>query len=415
MMSSAVVTLQAGLLPIGSYIFTLVVSKGGGSTGYELRNTTSTASVEVVAGAPPKVTLTRPQLLGPSADKVNPEAGLLEVTGSARATSASGTNLTSLFWTAIDADTADPFFLQGTGVEMVSSGALDSRTVALSAVLNLATLTPGSTYSFQLIAQDSSSEGYAAFSLTVNEPPSSGSLTASPKSGSALTTSFYLSALLWVDDDLPFTFVFGTAPVVAIGATKTYAADMSDISQLVPFGDERGDAFYRGVILPQGQLNINYSTACFTQVIDYLGAGTFGSTTVRVVPAELTSQQLLTFSTIKSQEHRDSGDSNAAKQVLRASAKASTVVADGQQRRRLRSLTQAEKQAAYFLRASLLSDLWATYKIIPRTQLEIASHLGVLGAIVEQPTEVTDQVAAGAVEFASMVSCSNSFIEVTCF
>jgi hypothetical protein len=213
-----------------------------------------------------------------------------------------------------------------------------------------------------------------------------------------------LSALLWVDDDLPFTFVFGTAPVVAIGATKTYAADMSDISQLVPFGDERGNAFYRGVILPQGQHNTNYSAACFTQVIDYLGAGTFGSTTMRVVPAEFSAQQLLNFSTTKSQEHRDSGDSNAAKQVLRASAKASTVAGNGQQRRRLLSLTAEEKQAAFSLRASLLRDLWATYEITPLTQTEVASLLEVLVAIVEQPTEVTDQVAAGAVEFASTVS-----------
>ena len=413
----SVVTIAAGALPVGSYLFSLTVAKGGAGTGYELRNTTTTASVEVVAGAPPSVSLAQLHLLGPNADTVNPGSGYLLLSGSARSAS-KGANVTELTWIAMGDDAATPFVIEENGAAEVSS-TVNSRAGLLNAVLNVAALTPGSSYTFQLLAQDSDSvEGFATLSLTVNKSPSSGSLNVFPQNGLALTTAFELAAPEWVDDDLPFSFVFGTAPVVAGVDSAGYAVDTGDVGSLTPFGDERGDAFYSGLVLSQGQLATNYTTGCFVEVIDALGAGAYGSTTVRVVSAGLSTQQLLNISTAKSQEYRDSGNANGAKQVLQASAVAATAGSSntgGARRRSLLALTAAEKQASYALRASLLEGLWQTYPITPLTQADIASLIGVLVSIVEQPSEVSTQVATGALDFAATVNFFSSSFSVRCF
>ena len=72
-------------------------------------------------------------------------------------------------------------------------------------------LVPGASYTFRFTAVDSDGvSGYAELALLINAPPTSGYVTASPLSGTALSTSFSFSAQQWTDDveDLPLTYVF---------------------------------------------------------------------------------------------------------------------------------------------------------------------------------------------------------------
>lgn len=83
------------------------------------------------------------------------------------------------------------------------------RTGRLTMLLKENSLTPGSSYQFQLYAEDSSGQSStASITVTVNSPPSSGSLSVTPTSGYALEDTFAALASGWVDDDLPLRYAF---------------------------------------------------------------------------------------------------------------------------------------------------------------------------------------------------------------
>ena len=107
----------------------------------------------------------------------------------------------------------------------------------LNTVLELGALTQGSTYTFLLTAFATGTDddanvvsGYAETTVVVNAPPSSGTFTASPSSGTALVTTFTLTASSWVDDasDLPLQYSFRSAPGAAAAA-----ATIADASEQV--------------------------------------------------------------------------------------------------------------------------------------------------------------------------------------
>jgi hypothetical protein len=81
-------------------------------------------------------------------------------------------------------------------------------------VIPAGSLTPGGTYQFECRAQYSgepdATPGYAALTVVVNSPPSSGVLAASPLEGVVMDTAFELSCSGWVDDatDLPLLYSF---------------------------------------------------------------------------------------------------------------------------------------------------------------------------------------------------------------
>ncbi|RLN26229.1 hypothetical protein BBJ28_00019123 [Nothophytophthora sp. Chile5] len=84
-----------------------------------------------------------------------------------------------------------------------------SRLSRLTMVLQQGSLTPGVSYNLQLTATDSSGQsGSASILVTVNSPPSSGSLSVTPLLGYALEDQFTVLPSGWVDEDLPLTYTF---------------------------------------------------------------------------------------------------------------------------------------------------------------------------------------------------------------
>ena len=88
-------------------------------------------------------------------------------------------------------------------------------------------LSAGATYSFALgvTAEGGASCGFSTLSVTLNAPPSGGSLTLLPANGTARNTSFALRAPGWVDDpeDLPLLYTYyyalaGTHAATVVGA-----------------------------------------------------------------------------------------------------------------------------------------------------------------------------------------------------
>ena len=73
------------------------------------------------------------------------------------------------------------------------------------------TFYPGKMYTFRLTSfsrNDSSMMGFGEILLTTNAPPSTGKLIVSPPNGTAVLTTFSISASSWIDDDLPLSYVF---------------------------------------------------------------------------------------------------------------------------------------------------------------------------------------------------------------
>jgi hypothetical protein len=260
-------------------------------------------------------------------------------------------------------------------------------------VLVLSLLTEGETYTLVMTATDSDGESsYQTISVVINEPPSSGELEVSPRRGFALDTSFTLTAYDWVDEDLPFTYIFGTTGVNSDGTLDT--------TSLSPFGDERDDATFSDVTLSQGLNSTNYTVGCFTEVIDSYGAVGSATASVYVTAAELTVGELRNISESKTQESLESGDADSAKQILSATTDGMSSTTDGTTRRR--QLLDATSDAEA-LRASVLSNLWATYAITPITVSDVASLLSVLVGVVDTPAEVTYDVASGSHYFLQTV------------
>ena len=96
-------------------------------------------------------------------------------------------------------------------------------------------------YKIQLTATYNSMSSQAFFEVLTNNPPESGMFTISPSSGQALLTLFTLSAISWMDQDLPISTVFGfrdqsTRNDVMLGSPGL----LSSISTPLPQGDVNG-------------------------------------------------------------------------------------------------------------------------------------------------------------------------------
>ena len=91
-------------------------------------------------------------------------------------------------------------------------------------VLPAGSLTAGATYQFQLSAiytdVRDATPGYSALTVSVNSPPSSGTLALDPRDGVVMETAFDYACAGWVDDatDLPLLYSFFYA---LVGAEET--------------------------------------------------------------------------------------------------------------------------------------------------------------------------------------------------
>jgi hypothetical protein len=105
-----------------------------------------------------------------------------------------------------------------------------------------AVLSAGATYIFVLgaTAEGGASCGFSTLSVTLNAPPSGGSLALFPASGTARNTSFALRAPGWVDEpeDLPLLYTYFYAPVGthAAGAGARAGAGVGEPGAALPLG-----------------------------------------------------------------------------------------------------------------------------------------------------------------------------------
>jgi hypothetical protein len=122
-------------------------------------------------------------------------------------------------------------------------------------------LAVGTSYRFRLEASDGRGTGAAEVDVTVNTPPSSGSVSISPSSGMAISTEFTITASSWVDDDIPLTYAFSTQPA---GSTTRAGLSAASTAPAV------------SAVLPAGSLTV------FATVTDAYEASADSTTTVTV-------------------------------------------------------------------------------------------------------------------------------------
>jgi hypothetical protein len=354
-------------LEVGKYSFSLTVSKGK-------RSASTSTTIEILSGSPPVVEATPL-----TQKKYNLDSGFVKVS-SASAQSALPVTTT---WSTEDSDVDDIFKSKGSSADQVKN--------MRQTVVQLSVLTEGFTYTLKLAAVDTARKSsYTTITFTMNEAPSSGSLTVSPLTGWALSTYFAFSAKNWVDDDLPLTYVFGTVAVNSNGSLTT---------ALTPFGDSRSDCFWNDVMLAQGDEATNYTVGTFVRVIDSYGAAGEYATLAHVKNQDLTLDQLLNASRTQSNSALDTGSADTARQVILATAlglKTSEVTSGG--RRSLLATSSATSA-----RAALLEDLWSAYELTEITESEVASLFSVLDGIVDTPSEISAAIVEGSLNFISTV------------
>lgn len=108
----------------------------------------------------------------------------------------------------------------------------------------------------------------ASILVTTNGPPQHGDFAATPHWGTELETPFNLTALHWVDSDLPLRYQYGYLTTQRVAVTLVTLSNSSVVSSLLPSGDG-GD---------------NFTVSCLVHVFDSLGSSASSNSTVRVFP-----------------------------------------------------------------------------------------------------------------------------------
>lgn len=265
-----------------TYIFTLECAStlGGNRTG------SSIVKVKAVAGGAPSVSIASTAYSSGATTKFSSFdritlTGNIEAEGDLTGTwSVSPEPLTSLSGAGLIA----------TSRRISAAQAGVSGGYAQQFAISGAHFVPGATYTFRLTAVLSRSlvHSYAEVEIKANSPPVVGSVSVSPSSGTALTTSFKVSAANFIDDseDLPlqYRFVYAKYPdIYAYGPLNSFS--------------ERS---YVQTMLPMGYKPYDYRVVCTAVVKDIHGAKSNASTD----PVEVTS--IVVVSTPSSDT--DSGD-----------------------------------------------------------------------------------------------------------
>jgi hypothetical protein len=190
--------------------------------------------------------------------------------------------------------------------------ALDDASFDLAAVARTSTTlwVPSSTqYTFNLVLPPSSlsapsiltfslicGEAVASIVVDINSPPRPGSFVGSPAQGHELSTSFRLSAIHWVDAQLPMSFEFGFASAAGAFLTVCSQAATSSCATILPAGSEQ----------------TGYSITMQAYIYDNLGASTAASTTLIVF-----SMNQSNFDAVLSEQLAYAeGDIDSLKQIL---------------------------------------------------------------------------------------------------
>uniref|UniRef100_A0A7S2CQ39 PKD/REJ-like domain-containing protein n=2 Tax=Florenciella parvula TaxID=236787 RepID=A0A7S2CQ39_9STRA len=384
------ITVPAGGLSVGEYEFGLLVRKVD-SAG-NIRNDTTTASVIMIAGDPPKVSI------GTLDEKYNSASGSF----GALVGSASSSSDVSYAWSLIDADVAITSILMST----------EAR-ASVTAQIEL--LTAGASYTFRLTATDEQgSEGYSEVSLVVNDNPSSGTLAVSPQVGETMKTAYSFVALSWVDADLPLTYKY----------SYTVVEGNLDLDSSTPLADEQPSATLADATLPMGSAEKlsytldgvtyynNFTLIGQVKVFDSYRASSTAYDDFQCVKAQLNAKQLRQTSKNLTSLAIASGDPEGSLQAVGATHH---MMADSS-RRRL-GAAEEEKILEEFLvkgrrvlltteeiaRAELITTLENTFAISDITEASMETVLSSLAGILSVPSELTSDAETDGMDLANEV------------
>ena len=232
-----------------SYEFTLLASKGA-------RRATATSTVTVVsaaasaAGPPPMASI--PPLPG---GKVN--AGeVARLKGKVTSSAPAETLATS--WSAkrrVGSGAWSDVNLLADG--FIASATIDTPNLAIAPDA----LESGYEYKFELDVEDANGVAAAFVTLAENTPPSGGSISSSPTTGTATRTIFALEASSWTDVDAPIAYRFTARKKGETGVAAT--------RQLQDFSPR---STYRGTLPFGGSSSLGSKVVLAVQAMDSLGA-----------------------------------------------------------------------------------------------------------------------------------------------
>ena len=349
MPSTSALSVPALALVPGSFVFRVTVANPFSSQ----EDATASVTIHVTAGNPPRVSVASLGKL-----KYNANDKFVRLTGSVETT---GAKIQDTSWSVEDGD-------------------VDAETVMLpsatgshhaQAVVDLSVLTAGSTYVFRLSATTSwGSSSFAQVELTMNRPPSSGSLEVSPGAGYTFDTDFEFVSLNWVDEDLPLYYKF------------SFDADgVGD--QVTPLGDYQSSAMYSNALLPQGRKDANYTVVGMVSVIDTYGAVGWTQSPLRVLPLTLSTAALANRSRALAQASIEAGDPDGCMQVISATLR-SLKNSDSDVARRRRQLLALSSSSA------LESSLYYVEEAYSMSDLSDSSVESLLSNLADVASLVTD-------------------------
>ncbi|KAH9124416.1 hypothetical protein AeMF1_004816 [Aphanomyces euteiches] len=249
---------SSALPPLTTILITLTVTDP--LTG---RQSSASASYVIKLGNPPITTIK-----ALSAAKFNPDTKII-LTG----------NITS----SMDPQPTAKWSIDGDTDGSIAALTFGLPTTSYRMVLLANTLKAGRTYVFILTGMDKYNQTSSAqTSVVMNEPPTSGTVTANPQSGSVLSTSFHLSCDNWVDEDLPLQFSF-----------KYIVGDYSPTATQVPLGDFALTTSFDTVFPAGGGKNNTITIVSY--IADSYGYSTQALTTVTVTLPKTDAAQTQAF------------------------------------------------------------------------------------------------------------------------
>jgi hypothetical protein len=167
---------------------------------------------------------------------------------------------------------------------------------SLNLVIVPDTLSAASSVTFSL----SCGRTTASVTVVTNSPPTPGLFTVDPSSGSALTTTFALTASQWSTDNTPLSYQFFYVSGSGIQAALS----------------RRTEESYVSTILSVGSSSANYAVSCVVHVYDSLGSYTTVSTTVTVSNDKGADSTAYISSVLTSNLAQSSGNVEAVKRLL---------------------------------------------------------------------------------------------------
>jgi calmodulin len=266
-------------------------------------------------------------------------------------------------------------------------------TASVPLVLRPNVLTPGAGYVFRLTATDTRGQvSFSTLAVTVNLPPSGGSLAVSPLAGVVLVDTFSLAAVSWVDDDLPFSYRF--AYVVG-----TAAAEGTTVPEFLLTGAEQDSNEY-SAFLPQGG-GVNSTIICVSYVIDAHGAATRAGVEVSVRPAQMAVEQLAAAAESMLSYDPASNDTKAVFEAIGAVGGALNSQHNSDTSGGAATAPAAAERlsAQQALRSTLLSALINASTKMSSDSTPLAQQSSFLALITSVPQQLSSQAQTSALDF----------------